>query len=85
MFPSQEIELAVTLTAGSGGERAGGGGRAGHPPARALQGRGQGLTFVHFSAQRKRFLWDRGVFRGCLGGVRWYQGVFVCQKRLRLS
>jgi len=32
----------------------------------------QGLTFVHFSAQRKRFLWDRGcnygLFRGCFGG-----------------
>jgi hypothetical protein len=23
-------------------------------------GIGQGLTLVHFSAQRKRFLWDRG-------------------------
>jgi len=23
-------------------------------------GAGQGLTLVHFSAQRKRFLWDRG-------------------------
>jgi hypothetical protein len=29
----------------------------------------QGLTLVHFSAQRRRFLWDRGAFRGCLGGV----------------
>ena len=28
--------------------------------------RSQGLTLVHFSAQRKRFLWDRGaVLRGC--------------------
>ena len=35
----------------------------------------QGLTLVHFSAQRKRILWDReciqglfrGVFRGCQG------------------
>jgi len=30
----------------------------------------QGLTLVHFSAQRKHFLWDRGcvqgLFRGCL-------------------
>jgi hypothetical protein len=25
-----------------------------------LQSGGQGLTLVHFSAQRKRFLWDRG-------------------------
>ena len=34
----------------------------------------QGLTLVHFSAQRKRFLWVRGCIsglsRGCLGGVR---------------
>jgi hypothetical protein len=38
----------------------------------------QGLTLVHFSAQRERFLWDRGylgvgVFRGYLVGV---QGAF---------
>jgi len=36
-------------------------------------GHGQGLTLVHFSAQRKRFLWDRGCMKGlpwgCLGGV----------------
>ena len=36
----------------------------------------QGLTLVHFSAQRKRYLWDKGciegLFRGCLGGVRGY-------------
>ena len=35
--------------------------------------RRQGLTLVHFSAQRKRFLWDRGciegLFRGCCVGV----------------
>jgi len=30
---------------------------------------GQGLTLVNFSAQLKRILWDRGAFRGCLGGV----------------
>ena len=34
----------------------------------------QGLTLVHFSAQRKRFLWDRGCIsglsRGCLGAFR---------------
>jgi len=29
---------------------------------------GQGLTPVHFSAQRKRFLWDRG----CIPG--WFRG-----------
>jgi hypothetical protein len=37
----------------------------------AGDGVGQGLTIVHFSAQLKRFLWDRGcvegLFRGCLG------------------
>ena len=36
----------------------------------------QGLTLVHFLAQRKHLVWDRGciqgVFRGCLGGVRGY-------------
>ena len=36
----------------------------------------QGLTLVHVSAQRKRFLWDRGCIegfiRGCLGGGREY-------------
>jgi len=35
--------------------------------------RDQGLTLVHFSAQRKRILWKRGynngLFRGCAGGV----------------
>jgi len=29
----------------------------------------QGLTLVHFSAQRKRFCGIGGAFRGCLGGV----------------
>ena len=37
------------------------------------EARQQGLTLVHFSAQRKRFLWDRGciegLFRGCSAGV----------------
>ena len=28
----------------------------------------QGLTLVHFSAQRKRFLWDRGCIEGLLRG-----------------
>jgi len=52
----------------------------------------QGLTLVHFSAQRERFLWDRGAFRGRLEGVWQVLGVFMgclqcilCQKRLRLS
>ena len=44
----------------------------------------QGLTLVAFSAQHKRFLWDRGcdlgVLRGCLGGVRGCPGcVFVSE------
>jgi hypothetical protein len=30
----------------------------------------QGLTLVHFSAQRKRFLWDRGCIYH-LGVVQW--------------
>jgi len=40
----------------------------------------QGLTLVHFSAQCKRFLWDRGCIwgslRGCLGGTRGCKRVF---------
>ena len=28
----------------------------------------KGLTLVHLSAQLKSILWDRGAFRGCLGG-----------------
>jgi len=36
----------------------------------------QRLTLVHFSAQRKRFLWERGcmcgLIRGCLRGIRGY-------------
>jgi hypothetical protein len=43
----------------------------------------QGLTLVHFSAQLKRVLWDRGAVRDCSGGVqevsgvnKEYQGVF---------
>ena len=39
-------------------------------------GVGQELTLVHFSAQRKRFLWSRGCIqglcRGCVEGVRGY-------------
>jgi hypothetical protein len=39
----------------------------------------QGLTLVHLSAQRKRFVWNRGciqgLFWGCSGGVRGHQGV----------
>ena len=41
---------------------------------------GQGLTLVHFSFQHKLFLWDRGyiqgVFRGCVGVIMVYQGVY---------
>jgi len=43
----------------------------------------QGLTLVHFSAQRKRFVWDggyiKGSFRRCkgvLGGIRGGQSIF---------
>ena len=58
------------------------------PPAAGLQG----LTLVHFSAQHKRFLWDRGVFTGCVVGAQGLTGYFrggsgciLSQKRLRLS
>jgi len=47
------------------------------------------LTLLHFSAQGKRFLWDRGcvwgLFRGCWGILWGVNRVFLCQKRLRLS
>ena len=53
---------------------------------------GQGLTLVHFSAHRERFLWDRGCIWGCLGAVQEVRGGIrgcldriLCQKRLRLS
>jgi len=36
-----------------------GGSLIGHSPDLVANAR-QGLTLVHFSAQRKRFLWDRG-------------------------
>jgi hypothetical protein len=61
-----------------------GGGAAGPvgPRGRGHTGPRQGLTLVHFSAQLKRILWDRGAFRDCLGGVlevsggiKEYQGV----------
>ena len=49
----------------------------------------QGRTLVHVSAQRKRFLWDRGCIQGlcsgCLGGVRGYLGCILDQRRLSLS
>ena len=53
---------------------------------------GQGPTLVHFSAQRKRFLWHRGCvqglfkgeFRGCQGVLGSVEGVFLWQTRLRL-
>ena len=34
----------------------------------------QGLTLVHFSAQRKRFLWVGGAYRGCLGDAQEVSG-----------
>jgi len=52
----------------------------------------QGLTLVHFSAQRKLILWDRGYIwgflRGCsgvCGGIRGCLGCILCQKQLSLS
>jgi len=79
---------------GAVGEGGGPGGGGGEPVLY-----GQGLTLVHFSAQRKPFLWDRGcsqgLFRGCSGvvgglyrrclGIRGCLGCILCQKRLRLS
>ena len=45
--------------------------------------RAQGLTLVHFSAQRQRFLWIRGciagLFKWCVCGFRGYEGWYrVC-------
>ena len=56
------------------------------------KGGGQGLTLVHFSAQRKRFLRERGCIQGLFRGVQEVSGGMrgcldriLCQKRLRLS
>jgi len=75
--------------------------RSGAPVLNASAMRGsdrlhhQGLTLVRFSAQLKRFVWDRGcikgLFRGCLRGIRGIRGIrgclgcILCQIRLRLS
>jgi hypothetical protein len=56
-------------------------------------GKLQGLALVHFQAQFKRFAWERGcikgLFRGCLGSVRGYEGLsrlcIVSGERLKLS
>jgi len=71
-FPKESIALAETVTVTSPMVAA-----VSHSTAV------QRLTLVHFSAQRKLFVWDRGfiqgLFRGCSGGVRGYLGVsWVC-------
>ena len=33
---------------------------------------GTGAALLHFSAQRKRFVWDRGCIQGYLGGIEGY-------------
>jgi len=85
-------ELTAAVTAAAGGD--GGCGDGGSVlPVTALSA---GLTLVHFSAQRKRFVWEnrchQGMFKGCLGGVygvlgciRGCLGCISCQIRLRLS
>jgi len=62
------------------------------PPSALLTTDAKGLTLVHFSAQRKRFLWDSvcmwGFFRGCSRGSWRLTGrlrCILCQKRLGLS
>jgi len=66
---------------GRGQGRGGGGGDR--------RGRRQGLTLVHFSAQLKRFFWDKrcvgGICGGSGGGAEASRGCFECQKPLRLS
>jgi len=53
------------------------------------EARNQGHTLVHYSAQCKRFLWDRGGIYGlltvCEGGAEGCAGCILFQKRLRLS
>ena len=51
-----------------------------------------GAYLVHFLAQRRRFLWDRGCMWGCSGGVygvlsgsKECVGCILCQRRLSLS
>jgi hypothetical protein len=45
----------------------------------------QGLTLVHFSAQLKRIMWERGAMKACLGVV-WEVsgGIKECQGVLRV-
>ena len=45
---------------GGSGHGTGGGGGGKGKGGHAGGGHGQGRTLVHFSAQRKRFLWNRG-------------------------
>jgi hypothetical protein len=55
---------APAFAAATSADDGDGGGACGGDGVRAVAGGdaacSQGLTLVHFSAQRKRFLWDRG-------------------------
>jgi len=52
---TEEEELAAAMAATEGGGGGGGGSGSSSP-----QWHRQGLALVHFLAQRKRLLWDRG-------------------------
>jgi len=47
------------------------------PPITNLHATYQGLTLVHFPAQLKRFLWDRGAVRECFRHVWKVSGVIM--------
>jgi nicotinamide mononucleotide (NMN) deamidase PncC len=57
-----------------------GGVRGGDPRQLGVLAQRQGLTLVHFSPQRKHFMWAEGctsgLFGRCLGGVGGNEGVF---------
>jgi hypothetical protein len=79
---SRKVDECQPLAVGRGGQQRGGQWWRGGLTRRRRAHR-QGLTFVQFSARRKRFLWDRGciqgLFRGCLGDIRGYYRVLrVC-------
>ena len=57
-----------------------------HTSASTIGSLQAGATLVHFSAQRKRFLWDRGcqaLFEGYSWGIRGYYGVLRASFCLR--
>ena len=87
------VAIVVVVVVGRGGAVFGCLGTAGHGGEEERGAVGQGRTLVHFLAQIKRFLWDRGstqrFFRWCSGGclvvpvgIRRCLGCILGQKRI---